>query len=128
MSIRDTLHREYPRDLVGYGARPVDPKWPGGARLALQIALNYECGGELCVLHGDDRSEGLLTDAGIVSVPSARSMLAESAFEYGSRRGVWRLLRMFEERNIKISVFTVVMGLMRNPEAARAMVEGGHEI
>ena len=75
MSIRDTLHREYPRDLVGYGARPVDPKWPGGARLALQIALNYECGGELCVLHGDDRSEGLLTDAGIVSVPSARNFL-----------------------------------------------------
>ncbi len=128
MSIRDGLPRDYPRDLVGYGGRPIDPKWPGGARLALQIALNYECGGELCVLHGDDRSEGLLTDAGLVSVPGARSMLAESAFEYGSRRGVWRLLRMFEERNIKISVFTVVMGLMRNPEAARAMVEGGHEV
>jgi putative urate catabolism protein len=119
---------DYPRDLVGYGRRPVDPGWPGGARVAVQIALNYEAGGELSVLHGDDRSEGLLTDTGFPSVQGARSVLVESSFEYGSRRGVWRLLRLFEEREIKVSVFAVASGLARTPDVARAMVEAGHEI
>ena len=118
----------YPRDMVGYGASPVDPMWPGGARLALQIALNYEAGGELNVLHGDETSETLLTDFGLAPVRGGRSVLAETAFEYGSRRGVWRLLRLFAERDMRVSVFAVVMGLMRNPEAAEAMVEAGHEI
>ena len=118
----------YPRDMVGYGVSPVDPMWPGGARLALQIALNYEAGGELNVLHGDETSETLLTDFGLAPVRGGRSMLAETSFEYGSRRGVWRLLRLFAERDMRVSVFAVVMGLMRNPEAAEAMVEGGHEI
>ena len=118
----------YPRDLVGYGANPPDPKWPGGARVALNIALNYEAGGELSVLHGDETSESLMTDFGLPPVKGARSMLSESAFEYGSRRGVWRLLRMFDERDIKISVFAVVAGLLRNPEVGRAMVEAGHEM
>jgi allantoinase len=120
--------RAYPRDLVGYGRRLVDPKWPGGARLALQIALNYEAGGESSVLHGDDRSESILTDMGLPAVERARSLAAESSFEYGSRRGVWRALRLFEERDVKVSVFAVVMGLERNPEVAKAMVESGHEI
>lgn len=119
---------DYPRDLVGYGARPVDPQWPGGARVALQIALNYEAGGEVSILHGDAGSEGLLTDIGFPAVPGMRSMQVESSFEYGSRRGVWRLLRLFEERAIPVSVFAVVMGLLRNREVARAMVEAGHEI
>lgn len=118
----------YPRDLVGYGPRPVDPQWPGGARVALQIALNYEAGGELSVLHGDATSESLLTDIGFPAVAGARSVLVESTFEYGSRRGVWRLLRLFEERRIRVSVFAVAMGLVRNPEAARAMVDAGHEV
>lgn len=121
-------HATYPRDLVGYGPRPLDPKWPGGARVALQIALNYEAGGELCPLHGDDRSEGLLSDTGFPAVVGARSVIVESAFEYGSRRGVWRVLRLFKERSIKVSVFAVAMGLERTPEVARAMVEAGHEI
>jgi putative urate catabolism protein len=119
---------EYPRDLVGYGAKLPDPQWPSGARLALQIALNYEAGGELSVLHGDATSEGMLTDSGFPAVRGMRSMLVESSFEYGSRRGVWRLLRMFEERKIKVSVFAVAMGFGRTPEVARAMVEAGHEI
>lgn len=119
---------DYPRDLVGYGPRPVDPSWPGGARVALQIALNYEAGGEACVLHGDDGSEGLLTDIGFPAVPGSRSLLVESSFEFGSRCGVWRLLRLFEERDIRISVFAVVMGLVRNREVAAAMVEAGHEV
>jgi hypothetical protein len=97
----------YPRDLVGYGKRLPDPKWPGQARLALQISLNYECGGELNVLDGDSGSEGMLTDIGFPAVKGARSPLVESSFEYGSRRGVWRLLRLFEERKIVIGVLAV---------------------
>ncbi len=90
----------YPRDMVGYGKRLPDPKWPGQARLALQISLNYEAGGELNLLHGDRVSEAMLTDIGFPAVKGARSPLVESSFEYGSRRGVWRLLRLFEERKI----------------------------
>ena len=81
--------QSYPRDLVGYGAHMPDPKWPGGARIAINFALNYEAGGELNVLHGDATSESLMTDFGLPPVEGARSMLTESAFEYGSRRGVW---------------------------------------
>jgi len=120
--------RDYPRDLVGYGAELPDPQWPGGARVALQIALNYEAGGELNLLHGDTGSEGMLTDTGFPAVAEVRSMLTESAFEYGSRRGVWRLLRLFEARDIKVSVLAVVSALLRHPEAARVMVDAGHEI
>lgn len=120
--------KAYQRDVVGYGATPIDPEWPGGARVALQIALNYEAGGERSVLHGDSGSESLLTDNGFPAVRGARSVLAESIFEYGSRRGVWRLLRMFEERGIKVSVLAVATALDRNREVARAVVEAGHEI
>jgi allantoinase len=118
----------YPRDMVGYGSRPIDPQWPGQARMAVQIALNYEAGGELSILHGDATSEALLTDIGFPAVPQARSVLVESSFEYGSRRGVWRLLRLFQERNIKISVFAVASALAHNLEVAKAMVAAGHEI
>ena len=97
----------YPRDMVGYGKRLPDPKWPGQARLALQISLNYEAGGELNLLHGDAGSEGMLTDIGFPAVRGARSPLVESSFEYGSRRGVWRLLRLFEERRIKVGILAV---------------------
>src|SRR5262249_59920652 len=110
-----TKSKPYPRDLVGYGKRLPDPKWPGNARLALQISLNYECGGELNVLHGDAGSEGMLTDIGFPAVKGARSMLVESSFEYGSRRGVWRLLRLFEERRIAIGVLAVARALPRPP-------------
>lgn len=118
----------YPRDMIGYGNRPIDPHWPGRARIAVQIALNYEAGGELSILHGDATSEALLTDIGAPAVPQARSVLAESAFEYGSRCGVWRLLRLFRERDIKVSVFAVATALARNPEVAAAMKADGHEI
>lgn len=118
----------YPRDLVGYGKRLPDPKWPGGARLALQISLNYEAGGELNLLHGDKVSEGMLTDIGFPAVKGMRSPLVESSFEFGSRRGVWRLLRLFEERKIVIGVLAVATALARNREVAAAMVEAGHEI
>jgi allantoinase len=118
----------YPRDLIGYGRTPVDPQWPGKARVALQIALNYEGGGERNVLHGDDASEEVLTDIGVPAVAGERNMLSESVFEYGSRRGVWRLLRIFRERRIRISVFGVVMALERNPIVVGQMIEDGHEM
>ena len=118
----------YPRDLVGFGARLPDPGWPGGARLALQISLNYEAGGEHSILHGDAGSEGMLTDIGFPAVRGARSMLVESSFEYGSRRGVWRLLRIFAERKIHVGILAVATALARNREVAAAMVEAGHEI
>src|SRR6516225_10038900 len=118
----------YPRDMVGYGKRLPDPKWPGQARLALQISLNYEAGGELNLLHGDRVSEAMLTDIGFPAVRRARSPLVESSFEYGSRRGVWRLLRLFEERKIVVGILAVATALARNREVAAAMVEAGHEI
>ena len=120
---------DYPRDMVGYGAAPPDPQWPGGARLALQIVLNYEEGAEQCILHGDPASESFLSEiVGARAFPGARHMSMESLYEYGSRAGVWRLLRVFERRGLPLTVFGVAMALQRNPEAAAAMVAGGHEI
>ena len=118
----------YPRDLRGYGAKPPHPRWPGNARVAIAIALNYEGGGERTILDGDATSESMLTDIGFPEVAGARSMLVESTFEYGGRRGVWRLLRILRERNIRISLFGVASALARNPEVAQAAVADGHEI
>ena len=118
----------YPRDMIGYGRRLVNPHWPGQARIALQIALNYEGGAESSVLHGDAESEAMLTDAALPAVVGQRSILSESSFEYGSRCGVWRLLRMLRKRKIKISVFAVAMALERNLELVRALIEEDHEI
>src|SRR6267154_1466663 len=83
------------RDFCGYGATPPDPRWPGGARIAININLNYEAGGEHCLLDGDSASEGMLNDIGFPAYEGVRSPIVESAFEYGSRCGVWRLLRIF---------------------------------
>jgi putative urate catabolism protein len=119
----------YPRDLRGYGANPPDPGWPGGARIALQFVLNYEEGGENCVLHGDAASEAFLSDIpGARAYEGVRHMSMESLYEYGSRAGVWRLLRIFERRNLPLTVFAVAMALERNPEAAAAFRAAGHEI
>ena len=115
--------------MVGYGAATPDPKWPGGARLALQIVLNYEEGAEQCILHGDPASESFLSEiVGAQPFPGVRHMSMESLYEYGSRTGVWRLLRVFEGRGLPLTVFGVAMALQRNPEAVAAMVAGGHEI
>jgi putative urate catabolism protein len=119
----------YPRDLIGYGAAPPDPQWPGGARLALQIVINYEEGGENAILHGDAASEAFLSEIiGAAPLPGLRHLSIESMFEYGSRVGIWRLLRLFERRGLKVTVFGVGMALERNPDAVAAMVAGGHEI
>ena len=117
-----------PRDYIGYGANPPHAQWPGGARVAVNFNLNYECGGEANILDGDDASEGMLNDIGFPPVPGKRNPLAESAFEYGSRVGVWRVLRIFEKFDVKMSILGVATALERNPEVTRAFVEGGHEI
>jgi allantoinase len=118
----------YPRDLVGYGRNPPHAQWPGGARLALQFVLNYEEGAENNVLHGDPASETFLSEiVGAAAFP-ARHMSMESLYEYGSRAGLWRLLRIFEERRLPLTVFGVAMALKRNPEAVAAFRELGHEI
>ncbi|MDP6819442.1 MAG: polysaccharide deacetylase family protein [Alphaproteobacteria bacterium] len=124
----EAADRDWPRDYVGYGANPPHAQWPGGARVAVNFNLNYECGGEANILDGDEASEGMLNDIGFPPVPGKRNPLAESAFEYGSRVGVWRVLRIFAEFGVKMSVLGVATALERNAEATRAFVEGGHEI
>ncbi|PWT74765.1 MAG: allantoinase PuuE [Proteobacteria bacterium] len=119
----------YPRDLVGYGRNPPPARWPGDARVAVQFVLNYEEGGENSVLHGDPASEIFLSEIiGARPFVGARHMSMESLYEYGSRAGVWRLLRLFGERKLPLTVFAVGMALERNPEAAAAMTEASHEI
>jgi putative urate catabolism protein len=119
---------DYPRDLIGYGAKPPQPHWPGGARIALQFVLNYEEGAENSVLDGDPGSERFLSEiVGAESYP-ARHMSMESIYEYGSRTGVWRILREFEKRQIPLTVFGVSLALERNPELTAALLEQGHEI
>lgn len=119
---------DHQRDFVGYGPQPVDPQWPNRARIALQFSVNYEAGGERCVLDGDDGSEDVLTDIGAARVLGGRSLPVESSFEYGSRRGVWRLMRIFDDRAIKVSFLAVGSALERNPELARRVAANGHEI
>jgi putative urate catabolism protein len=119
----------YPRDLIGYNGRPPDPRWPGEARLALSLVMNYEEGGESCILHGDRRSEVYLQEVvGLTPLEGDRNLTVESLYEYGSRAGFWRLLRLFAARDIKITVYAVGMALERHPEAARALIAAGHEI
>lgn len=119
----------YPRDMCGYGKIPPDPRWPNGARIAVQFVVNYEEGAENSVLHGDKGSEAFLSEMiGTQSIIGARSMQMESLYEYGSRAGFWRLHRLFAEANITPTVFGVAKALARNPEAVAAMKEGGWEI
>ena len=118
----------YPRDLVGYGETPPHARWPGGARIALQFVLNYEEGGENSVLHGDPASETFLSEILGAQPFRARHLSMETLYEYGSRAGVWRLLRLFRERNVPLTVFGVAMALLRNPAVVDAFVRDGHEI
>ena len=118
----------YPRDMVGYGRTPPHPRWPGGARLALQFVINYEEGGENSVLHGDAGSEQFLSE--IIGAPAfaARHLTMESIYEYGSRAGFWRLWRTFGDRRLPVTVFGVGMALLRNRDAVAAMTEAGWEV
>jgi putative urate catabolism protein len=117
------------RDLVGYGASPPDPQWPGGARLALSFVLNYEEGGENTPLEGDPASEAFLHE--VVGAPPTigrRNLNTESMFEFGSRAGFWRVHRIFWKHGLPLTVFAVAQALERNPEAAQAMVDVGWEV
>ena len=118
----------YPRDLVGYGRNPPHAQWPGQARIAVQFVLNYEEGGENATLHGDPGSEQFLSE--MFNPPSFadRHLTMEGIYEYGSRVGVWRILREFEKRDLPLTVFGVSMALQRHPELTSAFVELGHEI
>lgn len=118
----------YPRDLAGYGRNPPHARWPGQARVALQFVLNYEEGGENCVLHGDPASEQFLSEIVGAAAYPARHMSMESIYEYGSRVGVWRILREFEKRGLPLTVFGVAMALQRSPDVTQAFLELGHEI
>ena len=118
----------YPRDLIGYGRNPPHADWPNRARVAVQFVLNYEEGGENCVLHGDAGSEQFLSEiVGAASYPE-RHLSMESIYEYGSRVGVWRILREFERRGLPLTVFGISMALQRHPDVTQAFVELGHEI
>lgn len=120
---------QYPRDLIGYGAKPPHANWPNKAKIAVQFVVNYEEGGENCVLHGDPASEAFLSEiVGAQPIPDARHMNMESIYEYGSRAGFWRLHRLFERYNMPVTVFGVAMALQRNPEAVAAMKEADWEI
>ena len=121
--------KDYPRDMVGYGAHPPHPQWPGDARIAVQFVVNYEEGGENNILHGDEASEAFLSEiVGADARKGVRHMNMESIYEYGSRAGFWRLHRMFRDRAMPVTVFGVATALARNPEAVKAMKQAGWEI
>jgi putative urate catabolism protein len=124
-----TSDQRYPRDLIGYGAKPPRPRWPGSARLALNFVLNYEEGGENAVLHGDKASEAFLSEiVGAQAREGVRHMSMESIYEYGSRVGVWRILALFARYGVPFTVYGVAMAMERNPAAVEAFLKAGHEI
>ncbi|MEX0622901.1 allantoinase PuuE [Saccharospirillum sp.] len=123
-----TFDPSYPRDLIGYGAHPPKANWPGNARVAVQFVINYEEGGEQCILHGDSESERFLSDIVGAQSYADRHLSMESLYEYGSRAGFWRLHRLFTERNLPVTVFGVAMAMQRNPDAVEAMLKANWEI
>jgi len=120
---------DYPRDMIGYGAQPPQANWPQNARIAVNFVVNYEEGGENCILHGDAASEAFLSEiVGAAAWQGQRHMNMESIYEYGSRAGFWRLHRMFTSRNMPVTVFGVATALARNPDAVAAMKSADWEI
>ncbi|WGV14693.1 allantoinase PuuE [Fuscovulum ytuae] len=119
----------YPRDFRGHGPTPPDAKWPGGAKIAISLVLNYEEGGENNLLHGDAQSEAFLSDiAGAQPWPGMRHWNMESLYDYGARAGFWRLHRLFTERGLPVTIYGVTSALARNPEQVAAMKSAGWEI
>jgi putative urate catabolism protein len=118
----------YPRDLVGYAGQPPHPRWPGDARIAVSVVLNYEEGGEYNILHGDPHSEYVLTDVGGEPLANARNLNVESNFEFGSRVGFWEITRILRGRGVPATVYAVGMALERNPRAAAEMAASGFEV
>ncbi len=121
--------KPYDRDLIGYGANPPDPRWPGGARLAVNFVINYEEGSEPSYQDGENITETGLTEAhGLNQTGAGRDLAGESMFEYGSRVGFWRLMRLFEERNLPLTIFGCALALERNPPAAEAIRRRGLDV
>lgn len=119
----------YPRDLIGYGQHPPHPQWPDQARIAVQLVINYEEGGENCILHGDPASEAFLSESiGAQPLLGVRNLNMESFYEYGSRAGFWRLHRLFTQRTIPVTVYAVAMAMERNPDVVAAMRDADWEI
>jgi len=119
---------DYDRDLIGYAGNPPDPKWPNGARLALNFVMNYEEGSEPSVQDGEGHSEWGITEGYVQQIPKGRDLAAESMFEYGSRVGFWRLTRLFRERGLPLTVFGCALALERNPAAAQAIRDAGFDV
>ncbi|MBU8542502.1 MULTISPECIES: allantoinase PuuE [Roseomonadaceae] len=120
---------EVKRDYIGYGGNPPDPKWPGGARLAVNFVINYEEGSEPSVQDGEGYTENGHTEShGTTPIPKGRDLAAEGMFEYGSRVGFWRLHRLFQERGLPVTIFACALALERNPEAAAAIRDAGYDI
>jgi allantoinase len=120
-------NRTSPRDFVGYGANPPNAQWPRAARLALNIVINYEEGSEASFDDGDEQSESGLTEGGSGAF-SDRDLGAESMFEYGSRVGIWRVLRLLRERDMTATVFACAQALERNPDFAAAIGQAGYDV
>ncbi|MGY8999378.1 MAG: allantoinase PuuE [Rhodospirillales bacterium] len=121
--------KKYPRDLVGYGEKKPHANWPDGARIALQFVINYEEGGENCILHGDKASEAFLSEMiGADARKGVRHMSMESLYEYGSRVGVWRLFNLFNDYEIPITIFAIAMALQRNPDVVEAALKNEFEL
>jgi putative urate catabolism protein len=119
----------YPRDMIGYGAALPHPRWPDKARIAVQFVLNYEEGAENSILHGDPASEIFLSEIiGAAPFEGARHMSMESIYEYGSRAGVWRLLDLFRDRGVPLTLFAVAMAMQRHPAVIERALADGHEI
>jgi allantoinase len=118
----------YPRDMIGYGARPPDPQWPNGARLAVNFVLNYEEGSEPSFADGDGYSEDALTESSSSQGMQGRDLAAESMYEYGSRVGFWRIIRLFQARHLPLTVFGCALALERHPPAAQAIVQAGYDV
>lgn len=120
---------DFPRDHNGFGRHPPNPEWPNGAKIAVSFVINYEEGAERTVLNGDAQSENMLWEqAHIAPRMGERAVNVESDYDYGSRRGVWRLLNILEEKNFPCTVYAVGMALEKNPQVAKAFVDGGHEV
>ena len=122
------MSKKYPRDMIGYGSKEPKVVWPNNAKLALQIVLNYEEGGENNILHGDKHSETFLSEIIGAQAFKDRHINMESMYEYGSRRGFWRLHRLFQEKKIPITIFGVAMALERNQEVCEAIKNGNYEV
>jgi peptidoglycan/xylan/chitin deacetylase (PgdA/CDA1 family) len=123
------MHNHLDRNLIGYGPNPPHAQWPGDARIAVSFVLNYEEGGENTILNGDAASEVFLTETpGGTPIEGGRDLSTESMYEYGSRAGFWRILRLFQERNMRFTSWAVGRALELNPAAGKAMAEAGHEV